>query len=86
MYKRFLWQGMHTRQFWSWDGLFRGGRVYQQHPLKRNDIVWECRMCQSDETCVFCHLCWEEEGHVGHDVTFYHAHAGGCCDCGDADG
>ena len=60
--------------------------MYQQHPLKRNDIVWECRMCQSDETCVFCHLCWEEEGHVGHDVIFYHAHAGGCCDCGDANG
>ena len=51
-----------------------------------HDIVWECRMCQSDETCFFCHSCWEEEGHVGHDVTFYHAHAGGCCDCGDADG
>jgi hypothetical protein len=33
---------MHTRQFWSWDGLFWGGRVCQ-HPLKRNDIVWECR-------------------------------------------
>jgi hypothetical protein len=27
-----------------------------------HDIVWECRMCQSDETCFFCHSCWEEEG------------------------
>eukprot|EP00550_Attheya_septentrionalis_P012964 CAMPEP_0198304944 /NCGR_PEP_ID=MMETSP1449-20131203/57651_1 /TAXON_ID=420275 /ORGANISM="Attheya septentrionalis, Strain CCMP2084" /LENGTH=2807 /DNA_ID=CAMNT_0044007473 /DNA_START=500 /DNA_END=8923 /DNA_ORIENTATION=- len=56
-----------------------------QHPFKRNDIVWVCRTCQSDETCVLCHDCWDEERHVGHDVAFYHAQAGGCCDCGDPD-
>lgn len=57
-----------------------------QHPFKRNDIVWVCRTCQADETCVLCHECFTQSHHEGHDVAFYHAQAGGCCDCGDADG
>jgi hypothetical protein len=56
-----------------------------QHPFRRNDIVWVCRTCQSDETCVLCHDCFSHSNHEGHDVAFYHAQAGGCCDCGDAD-
>ena len=56
-----------------------------QYPFKRNDIVWVCRTCQSDETCVLCHECFTNSNHEGHDVAFYHAQAGGCCDCGDAD-
>ena len=56
-----------------------------QHPFRRNDIVWVCRTCQSDETCVLCHECFSNSNHEGHDVAFYHAQAGGCCDCGDAD-
>ncbi len=56
-----------------------------QHPFRRNDIVWVCRTCQSDETCVLCHDCFSNSDHEGHDVAFYHAQAGGCCDCGDAD-
>jgi hypothetical protein len=56
-----------------------------QHPFKRNDIVWVCRTCQADETCVLCHNCYTQSNHVGHDVAFYHAQAGGCCDCGDPD-
>lgn len=54
-----------------------------QHPFKRNDIVWVCRTCQADETCVLCHECFKGSNHEGHDVAFYHAQAGGCCDCGD---
>ena len=54
-----------------------------QYPFKRNDIVWVCRTCQSDETCVLCHECFSNSNHEGHDVAFYHAQAGGCCDCGD---
>lgn len=57
-----------------------------QHPFKRNDIVWVCRTCQADETCVLCHACFSASDHEGHDVAFYHAQAGGCCDCGDPDG
>ena len=56
-----------------------------QHPFKRNDIVWVCRTCQADETCVLCHACFKQSNHEGHDVAFYHAQAGGCCDCGDPD-
>lgn len=56
-----------------------------QHAFKRNDIVWVCRTCQADETCVLCHKCFENSHHEGHDVAFYHAQAGGCCDCGDPD-
>ena len=56
-----------------------------QHPFRRNDIVWVCRTCQSDETCVLCHACYSASDHTGHDVAFYHAQAGGCCDCGDPD-
>jgi len=57
-----------------------------QHPFKKNDIVWVCRTCQADETCVLCHACFSQSQHEGHDVAFYHAQAGGCCDCGDPDG
>ena len=56
-----------------------------QHPFRKNDIVWVCRTCQADETCVLCHKCWIASDHVGHDTSFYHAQAGGCCDCGDPD-
>lgn len=57
-----------------------------QHPFRKNDIVWVCRTCQADETCVLCHACFSQSDHEGHDVNFYHAQAGGCCDCGDPDG
>ena len=57
-----------------------------QHPFRKNDIVWVCRTCQADETCVLCHNCYSQSDHEGHDVAFYHAQAGGCCDCGDPDG
>jgi len=57
-----------------------------QHPFRKNDIVWVCRTCQADETCVLCHACYSKSNHEGHDVAFYHAQAGGCCDCGDPDG
>ena len=57
-----------------------------QHPFRKNDIVWICRTCQADETCVLCHNCFSHSNHDGHDVAFYHAQAGGCCDCGDPDG
>jgi len=56
-----------------------------QHPFRKNDIVWVCRTCQADETCVLCHNCFSQSDHEGHDVAFYHAQAGGCCDCGDPD-
>ena len=66
-----------------------GGNNYRrrvcQYAFKKNDIVWICRTCQVDETCVLCHDCFSHSNHEGHDVAFYHANAGGCCDCGDVD-
>ena len=38
-----------------------------QHPFKKNDIVWVCRTCQADETCVLCHACFSQSNHEGHD-------------------
>ena len=53
-----------------------------QYPFKKNDIVWMCRTCQNDETCALCHECFSNSDHEGHDVAFFHAQEGGCCDCG----
>jgi hypothetical protein len=56
-----------------------------QYAFRKNDIVWICRTCQADETCVLCNSCYRGSNHAGHEVFFYHAQAGGCCDCGDPD-
>lgn len=55
-----------------------------QYQFKVRDIVWICRECQKDETCVLCNNCFQNSDHRGHDVFFYHSHSGGCCDCGDS--
>ncbi len=55
------------------------------HPCSRNDIVWICKQCQKDVTCVLCNSCWEHDKHAGHEIFFYHSNTGGCCDCGDVD-
>ena len=60
-------------------------RAVCQYPFKKNDIVWMCRTCQSDDTCAMCHECYNNSDHEGHDVAFFHAQEGGCCDCGDPD-
>lgn len=62
-----------------------GPRQVCQYQFKANDIVWICRQCQKDETCVLCNDCYQKSCHDGHDVFFYHSAAGGCCDCGDYD-
>ncbi|CAN0328369.1 unnamed protein product, partial [Hapterophycus canaliculatus] len=56
-----------------------------QYAFLKNDIVWICKECQADETCVLCNDCFRSSDHEGHEVYFYHAQAGGCCDCGDPD-
>jgi hypothetical protein len=60
-----------------------GTRQVCQYQFKKNDIVWICRSCQRDETCVLCNDCFPRSCHDGHEVFFYHSQAGGCCDCGD---
>lgn len=54
--------------------------------FKKGDIVWTCRQCAKDQTCVQCDKCFRNSDHTGHDVYFHKAGGGGgCCDCGDAE-
>lgn len=61
----------------------QGPRQVCQYQFRKNDIVWICRSCQKDETCVLCNDCFQDSKHEGHEVYFYHSQSGGCCDCGD---
>jgi hypothetical protein len=52
--------------------------------LKKGDIVWTCRQCGHDTSCVQCNDCFQHSDHLNHEVYFYKSSgAGGCCDCGD---
>ncbi|CAN0167694.1 unnamed protein product, partial [Laminaria digitata] len=44
-----------------------------QYAFRKNDIVWICKACQADETCVLCNDCFRSSDHEGHEVYFYHA-------------
>lgn len=44
-----------------------------QYAFLKNDIVWICKACQADETCVLCNDCFRSSDHEGHEVYFYHA-------------
>ena len=62
----------------------KGSRQVCQYQFKKHDIVWICKSCQQDDTCVQCNECFMNADHTGHEVFFYHSQAGGCCDCGDS--
>ncbi|KAF0697392.1 hypothetical protein As57867_011899, partial [Aphanomyces stellatus] len=51
--------------------------------FKSNDIAWNCRTCQMDDTCVLCQKCFQNSNHEGHEVFFHRTGPGGMCDCGD---
>ena len=52
--------------------------------FKKDEIVWTCRTCGKDPTCVQCNNCYNASDHTDHDVYFHRAQGrGGCCDCGD---
>lgn len=53
--------------------------------FQRNDIVFNCKTCQADETCVLCLKCFQNGNHEGHDVFFHRTTPGGVCDCGDSE-
>jgi hypothetical protein len=56
-------------------------------PIKKGDILWSCRQCGSDSTCVQCDACFKLSDHTNHDVYFHRSNdGGGCCDCGDTEG
>ena len=60
-------------------------RVMCCYVFKRGDLAYNCRQCQSDETCVVCEECYRNSDHAGHDVSFQRINTDGtgCCDCGD---
>jgi ATP-dependent Clp protease adapter protein ClpS len=52
--------------------------------FKKGEIVWTCRTCAKDPTCVQCDTCFKGSDHTDHEVHFHRASGrGGCCDCGD---
>ncbi len=52
--------------------------------FKKGDLVWTCRNCAKDPTCVQCDPCFRKSNHKGHEVYFHRAGGdSGCCDCGD---
>lgn len=53
--------------------------------FQRNDIAFNCKTCQLDETCVLCLQCYRNGNHEGHDIFFHRTFPGGCCDCGDSE-
>jgi len=53
------------------------------HVFLKNEIVYRCRTCGMDDTCVLCSRCFNAESHRGHDVLFSVSGGNGCCDCGD---
>jgi E3 ubiquitin-protein ligase UBR1 len=57
------------------------GRVF-----KKGDVIYRCKTCGLDDTCVLCVDCFSSEIHAGHDIQFSISTAGGgCCDCGDSE-
>ena len=54
------------------------------HILKAGDMIYKCRTCSADDTCVLCSKCFAASDHTDHMV-FVSMSPGnsGCCDCGD---
>lgn len=62
----------------------QGGRSVCGRVFKKGDLVWTCRQCSKDPTCVQCDPCFKKSNHAGHEVYFHRAAgSSGCCDCGD---
>ena len=55
-------------------------------PIKKGDILWICKQCGQDNTCVQCDDCFQLSDHESHEVYFHRSsEGGGCCDCGDTE-
>ena len=54
------------------------------HIFRKNDLIYHCATCTTDETCVLCSDCWNIEAHSKHNYQYYLSRGnGGCCDCGE---
>ncbi|PJF16720.1 hypothetical protein PSACC_03494 [Paramicrosporidium saccamoebae] len=55
------------------------GRVF-----KRDELIYHCKECAVDETCVLCNDCFQRSDHEGHNYNYYLSKgSGGSCDCGE---
>jgi hypothetical protein len=55
------------------------------HVFRKGELIYRCKDCGSDDTCVLCSQCFNEESHKGHEIIYViSSGGGGCCDCGDA--
>jgi len=54
------------------------------HVFERGDVIYRCKDCTHDETCVLCSSCFQEKDHFNHQVSFSISKgSGGSCDCGE---
>ena len=53
--------------------------------FKPQDVVYSCRTCALDNTCVLCTQCFTQSIHTGHDYRMHASGGGGYCDCGDVE-
>ncbi|RLV96343.1 E3 ubiquitin-protein ligase ubr1 [Spathaspora sp. JA1] len=53
--------------------------------FRKGEPIYRCLSCGFDETCAFCHNCFQPEFHANHKVhiTICLRENGGVCDCGD---
>lgn len=56
------------------------------HRFARNELIFHCKDCAVDETCVLCSKCFQKSDHFGHRVRYYLSQgSGGSCDCGESE-
>ena len=47
------------------------GKIFEE-----GELVYHCKQCATDPTCVLCAKCYRDVDHLDHDVTFYRSGAG----------
>lgn len=56
------------------------------HTFDKFELVYTCRDCAVDETCVLCKDCFVLDDHKTHQYEYYLSPGnGGCCDCGETE-
>lgn len=54
------------------------------HIFEHGDVIYRCKNCTHDETCVLCSKCFNDADHIGHQISFSASKgSGGSCDCGE---
>lgn len=56
------------------------------HIFSEGELIYHCKECAVDETCVLCAQCFQSADHEKHDFRYYLSRGqGGSCDCGEAE-